>query len=41
VLFEELFGGYTDFALAGTPERLVSNFASGYKHVPVTARRRG
>ncbi|MGW4059297.1 cytochrome P450 [Amycolatopsis sp. NPDC004747] len=38
VLFEELFGRYTDFALAGPAERLVSNFASGYKHVPITAR---
>ncbi|MGH3758447.1 cytochrome P450 [Actinophytocola sp.] len=38
VLFEELLGRYADFALAGTPERLVSNFASGYKHVPITAR---
>ncbi|MDV6263919.1 cytochrome P450 [Rhodococcoides yunnanense] len=40
VLFEELLGRYTDIALAGTPERLISNFASGYKHVPITARPR-
>jgi cytochrome P450 len=40
VLFEELFGRYEDFQLAGTPERLISNFASGYKHVPITARPR-
>lgn len=40
VLFEELLGRYQDFRLAGPPERLVSNFASGYKHVPITARRR-
>jgi cytochrome P450 len=40
VLFEELLGRYTDFTLAGPAERLVSNFASGYKHVPITARLR-
>jgi cytochrome P450 len=39
-LFEELLGGFEDFRSAGTPERLVSNFVSGYKHVPITARRR-
>jgi len=40
VLFEELFGRYEDFRLEGKPERLISNFASGYKHVPITARLR-
>lgn len=40
VLFDELLGRYTDFAPAGKPERLISNFASGYKHVPITARLR-
>ncbi|MDH6112901.1 cytochrome P450 [Kitasatospora sp. MAP12-15] len=40
ILFEELLGRYEDFRLAGKPERLISNFASGYKHVPITARRR-
>ncbi|MGX1477220.1 UNVERIFIED_CONTAM: cytochrome P450 [Streptomyces canus] len=40
ILFEELLGRYENFALAGQPERLISTFASGYKHVPITARRR-
>ncbi|GHI89134.1 cytochrome P450 [Streptomyces xanthophaeus] len=40
ILFEELLGRYEDFQLAGKPERLISNFASGYKHVPITARLR-
>ncbi|MDH6440257.1 cytochrome P450 [Streptomyces sp. SAI-144] len=40
ILFEELLGRYENFALAARPERLISTFASGYKHVPVTARRR-
>jgi cytochrome P450 len=40
ILFEELLGRFEDFRLAGKPERLVSNFVSGYKHVPVTARRK-
>lgn len=39
ILFQELFTGYRDFAPAGVPERLVSNFVSGWKHVPITARR--
>ncbi|HVV23106.1 MAG TPA: cytochrome P450 [Pseudonocardiaceae bacterium] len=39
-LFAELLARFTDFQLAGKPERLVSNFVSGYKHVPITARRR-
>jgi cytochrome P450 len=41
ILFQELLGNYRDFESAGKPERLISNFASGYKHVPITARRRG
>jgi cytochrome P450 len=41
VLFEELLGRYEGFLPAGPPERLISNFASGYKHVPITARLRG
>jgi cytochrome P450 len=40
VLFAELLARFEDFRLAGQPERLVSNFVSGYKHVPITARRR-
>lgn len=40
VLFAELLGRYTEFRPAGKPERLISTFASGYKHVPITARRR-
>lgn len=40
ILFEELLARFEDFRLAGQPERLVSNFVSGYKHVPITARRR-
>lgn len=40
ILFEELLGRYEEFQPAGKPERLISNFASGYKHVPITARRR-
>jgi cytochrome P450 len=40
ILFEELLGRYEGFRLAGKPERLISNFASGYKHVPITARKR-
>lgn len=39
ILFEELFGKFTNFELAGKPERLISSFASGYKHVPITASR--
>jgi cytochrome P450 len=40
ILFEELLGGFADLRPAGKPERLVSNFVSGYKHVPITGRRR-
>ncbi|UED87785.1 cytochrome P450 [Streptomyces profundus] len=39
-LFEELLDRYEDFQSAGKAERMVSNFVSGYKHVPITARRR-
>jgi len=39
-LFAELLTRFESFAPAGLPERLVSNFVSGYKHVPITARRR-
>lgn len=39
-LFEELLKGFEDFRPAGKPERMISNFVSGYKHVPITARRR-
>ena len=34
-----LLSTYTGFASAGTPERLRSTFVSGYKHLPITARR--
>jgi cytochrome P450 len=40
ILFEELLSRFEDFRPAGKPERLVSNFVSGYKHVPITARLR-
>jgi cytochrome P450 len=40
ILFEELFARFKDFEPAGRPERLVSNFVSGYKHLPITARTR-
>lgn len=39
-LFEELLGRFEDFRPAAKPERLISNFVAGYKHVPITARRR-
>jgi cytochrome P450 len=38
ILFTELLSQYTDFAPAGEPARLRSNFISGYKHLPITAR---
>jgi len=41
ILFEEVLAQYQDFEPAGKPQRLVSNFVSGYKHVPITAKRRG
>ncbi|MEU9997443.1 cytochrome P450 [Streptomyces sp. NPDC050848] len=37
-LYHELFTRFEDFRPAGTPERLRSNFVSGYKHIPITAR---
>lgn len=40
ILFEELLTRFEDFRPAGKPERLASNFVSGWKHVPITARRR-
>ena len=41
LLFTEMFNRFTDFAQAGPAERLVSNFVSGYKHLPITAQLRG
>lgn len=38
-LFHELLTTYTGFESAGTPERMRSTFVSGYKHLPVSARR--
>ncbi|WP_416981578.1 cytochrome P450 [Streptomyces sp. T028] len=38
ILFEELLTRFEDFQPAGKPERLASNFVSGWKHVPITAR---
>jgi cholest-4-en-3-one 26-monooxygenase len=35
VMFDELFTRLPDIELAGTPERLQSNFINGYKHMPV------
>ncbi len=40
ILFEELLTRFEDFRPAGKPERLASNFVSGYKRVPITARAR-
>jgi cytochrome P450 len=40
ILFEELLTRFEDFRPAGKPERLASNFVSGGKHVPITARPR-
>ncbi|QRP47062.1 cytochrome P450 [Amycolatopsis sp. FDAARGOS 1241] len=40
ILFHELFARYEGFESASAPERLISNFASGYKSVPITARPR-
>ncbi len=36
VMFEELFKRFPDIQLAGSPERLRSNFINGIKHLPVT-----
>lgn len=41
LLFAELFQRFTDFAPAGQADRLASNFVSGYKHLPMTARVKG
>jgi cytochrome P450 len=35
VMFEELFRRFPDIDLAGSPERLRSNFINGIKHLPV------
>jgi cytochrome P450 len=40
ILYDEMFSRFEDFRPAGPPERLRSTFVSGYKHVPITARRR-
>ncbi len=40
ILFRELLNRYENFQLVGQPERLISNFASGYKKVDITARLR-
>ncbi|MER5632661.1 cytochrome P450 [Streptomyces nitrosporeus] len=40
ILFEELLSRFERFEPAGKPERLASNFVSGYKRVPLTARPR-
>jgi cytochrome P450 len=40
ILFEELLSRFRDFAPAGKPERITSNFVSGYKRVPITAVKR-
>jgi cytochrome P450 len=38
ILFNDLLSRFTGFAPAGEPARLHSNFISGYKHLPITAR---
>jgi cytochrome P450 len=38
ILFNELLSRFTDFAPAGGPERLHSNFISGYRSLPITAK---
>ncbi len=38
ILFDELLCRFTDFEPAGEPARLHSNFISGYKHLPITAK---
>ena len=40
ILFHELFERFVDFRAAGPPQRLRSNFVSGFKHIPITAKRR-
>jgi cholest-4-en-3-one 26-monooxygenase len=36
VMFEELFRRFPDIQVVGPPERLLSNFINGIKHLPVT-----
>ena len=38
ILFNELLSRFTDFEPAGEPARLHSNFISGHKHLPITAK---
>jgi cytochrome P450 len=38
ILFDELLSRFTAFEPAGEPERLHSNFISGYRRLPITAR---
>jgi cytochrome P450 len=40
ILYGEMFTWFEDFRPAGPAQRLRSTFVSGYKHVPITARRR-
>jgi cytochrome P450 len=40
ILFGELLSRFTAFAPAGEPERLHSNFISGYRRLPITAKPR-
>ncbi len=41
ILYDEMLSSFEDFRPAGPAERLRSAFVSGYKHVPITAQRRG
>jgi cytochrome P450 len=41
ILFTELLARFENFELTGAPQRLCSNFVSGYKHLPITATARG
>jgi len=41
ILFRELLTTFTAFEPAGSPVRMTSTFVSGYKHLPITARRVG
>lgn len=38
ILFNELLSRFTAFEPAGEPQRLHSNFISGYRHLPITAK---
>ncbi|MDI1460729.1 cytochrome P450 [Catellatospora sp. KI3] len=38
LLFAELLSRFSDFDLAGQPQRLRSNFVAGYKHLPIVAK---